>query len=51
MIYKSLHLLQLMVQQIYPLGRWNLPPGINLPRLRITGLRPTWTQRLPSIIR
>jgi len=23
-----------MVQYIYPLGRWNLPPGVNLPHVK-----------------
>jgi len=34
MIYNNLHWLQFMVQSIYPLGRWNLSPGANLPQIK-----------------
>jgi len=31
-IHKNLHGLQFIVQYIYPFGRWNLPPRMNLPQ-------------------
>jgi len=30
----NLHWMQFMVQKIYPLGRLNLPPEINLPQVK-----------------
>jgi len=40
MICKNLHLLQCLVQEIYPFGRWNLSPGVNLPQVKIHCLGP-----------
>jgi len=34
MILKKLRLLHFMVQLIYPIGRWNLHLGVNLPQVK-----------------
>jgi len=34
MVYENLHWLHFLVQQIYPLGRGDLPPGVNLPQVK-----------------